>query len=77
MIKVRVEVRNETGSFTAVVHAENLQEAVRIAKDRYLESAVGIAFPIEPTQFFAAGPRPDSHIDPESAGAVGTKGRGH
>jgi hypothetical protein len=77
MIKVRAEVRNETGSFTAVVHAENLREATRIAKDRYPESAVGIAFPIEPTQFFAAGLRPDSHVDPEDAGAVGTRRRGH
>ena len=76
MIKVRVEVRNETGSFTAIVHAENLREAARIAKDRYPESAVRIAFPIEPTQFFVAGLRPDSHVDPEGAGAVGTRRRG-
>jgi hypothetical protein len=77
MIKVRIQVRNETGSFTAVVHAENLREAARIAKDRYPESAVEIAFPIEPTQFFAAGPGPESHVDSEGAGAVGTRRRGY
>ena len=62
MIKVRVEVRNEIASFTVAVRAENLRQATRIARDLYPGSAVGIAFPIEPDGFFAAGPHQDGHV---------------
>jgi hypothetical protein len=55
MIKVRVRVHNEIGSFTVAVRAENLRQAARIARDLYPGCAVGIAFPIEPNGFFAAG----------------------
>jgi hypothetical protein len=71
MIKVRVEVRNETGSFTVTVHAENLQHSTRIAQDLYPGSVVGIVFPIEPDGFFAAGPHCDGRFDLRCAGDAG------
>lgn len=55
MIKTRVRVVNEDGGFTIVVCAESLREVEQIAKARYSESAVEIAFPIEPEGFFANG----------------------
>jgi hypothetical protein len=55
MIKVRVKVSDEAGSLAVVVCAGSLREAERIVKERYPESAVGIAFPIEPDHFFVEG----------------------
>jgi hypothetical protein len=62
MIKVRVRVHNGIGSFTVAVRAENLRQAARIARDLYPGCAVGIAFPIEPDGFFAAGSRQDGRV---------------
>ncbi|MDQ3863353.1 MAG: hypothetical protein M3317_07625 [Actinomycetota bacterium] len=56
MIGARVRVANEDGSFTTVIFAECLREVERTAKSRYPESAVEIAFPIEPECFFASDP---------------------
>jgi hypothetical protein len=61
MIGARVRVVNEGGSFTIVVCAENLREVEQIAKARYPESTVRIAFPIEPEWFFAGGPHTGTH----------------
>ena len=71
MIKVRVRVHNEFGSFTVAVRAENLRQAAQIAQDLYAGCAVGIAFPIEPDGFFAAGSHQDGRADlggPERSG---------
>ncbi len=62
MIKVRVDVRNEIGRYIVAVRAENLRQATRIARDLYPGSAVGIAFPIEPDGFFAAGSHQDGRV---------------
>ncbi len=59
MIRARVRVVNEVGSFTAVVCAESLREVEQTAKARYPGSTVKIAFPIEPECFFASGPHTD------------------
>jgi len=59
MIKVRTKVSGEVGSLAAVVCAGSLREAERIVKERYPESAVGIAFPIEPDYFFVEGSHQD------------------
>ena len=56
MIKVRVKVSGEAGSFAVVVCAGSLRQAEQIMKARYPDSAVGIAFPIEPDHFFIEGP---------------------
>ena len=56
MIRARVRVANEGGSFTIVVCAESLREIEQTAKARYPGSAVKIAFPIEPECFFANVP---------------------
>jgi hypothetical protein len=53
------------------VYAENLRRAVQIAKDRYPGSTVRIAFPIEPVDFFAAGPRRGGRTDFEAAEEAG------
>jgi hypothetical protein len=64
-------VLGETGCFTVAVYAENLRRAVQIAKDRYPGSTVRIAFPIEPADFFAAGPRRGGRTDFEAAEEAG------
>jgi hypothetical protein len=71
MIKVRVEVRSDIGSFIVAVRAENLLRAVRIAQDLYPGSAVEIPFPIEPDDFFVAEPHHDGRADPEVVEVTG------
>ena len=44
MIRARVRVANEGGSFTIVVCAESLREIEQTAKARYPGSTVRIAF---------------------------------
>jgi hypothetical protein len=61
MKKVRVNVSGEAGSFAAVVCAGSLRQAEQIVKERYPESAVGIAFPIEPDYFFVEGSHHDRY----------------
>jgi hypothetical protein len=56
MIKVRIRVSSETRDFAVVVCAENLQRAAQSVSECYPDSAVEIAFPIEPEQFFARDP---------------------
>jgi len=55
MIKVRVKVSGEAGSFAITVCAGSLRQAKEIVKARYPGSAVDIAFPIEPDHFFVEG----------------------
>ncbi len=56
MIKVRIRVSSETRDFAIVVCAESLQQAAQSVSECYPDSAVEIAFPIEPDQFFARDP---------------------
>ena len=63
MIRARVRVENEDGDFTILVCAESLRKAERTAKIRYPESAVRIAFPLEPENFFVNGNRNGSYTD--------------
>jgi hypothetical protein len=65
MIKVRIWVNGETDDFAVVVCAENLQRAAQSVKECYPGSAVEIAFPIEPEQFFAGDPHHREHVDLE------------
>jgi hypothetical protein len=55
MIKVRVKVSGEAGSFDVIVCAGSLREVEEIVKARYPGSAIGIVFPIEPEHFFVDG----------------------
>jgi hypothetical protein len=55
MIKVRVKVSGEAGSFAVIACAGSLQQAEEIVKKRYPGSAVSITFPIEPQNFFVEG----------------------
>jgi hypothetical protein len=57
MIGARVRVVKEDGNLSIVVFAESLREVEHTAKTRYPESAIEIAFPIEPEVFFVSGPR--------------------
>jgi hypothetical protein len=68
MIKVRVEVRNETGSFAMAVYAESLRRAMRVASDLYPGCAIRIPLPIDPDGFFVAGRRYAGHVGIEGAG---------
>jgi hypothetical protein len=63
VITVRVKVSGDAGSFAAVVCAGNLREAEQIVKERYPEGAIGIAFPIEPDDFFVEGSHHDRYAD--------------
>ena len=56
MIKVRIRVSSEIRDFAVEVCAENLQRAAQSVSECYPDSAVEIAFPIEPEQFFARDP---------------------
>jgi hypothetical protein len=70
-IKVWVKVSGEAGSLAVVVCARSLRQAEQIVQERYLESAVGIALPIEPDHFFVEGSRHGRY-----AGRVATEGPG-
>jgi hypothetical protein len=74
MINVRVEVRNETRSFTVAVRSENLRQATQIARGLYPGSAVRVVFPIEPNGFFVVGPHHNGHVDLGGAGEAGAAG---
>jgi hypothetical protein len=71
VIKVRMRVRSETRDFAVVVCAENLQRAAQSVSECYPGSAVEIAFPIEPEQFFARGPRHSEYVDLEVGEMMG------
>jgi hypothetical protein len=72
MIRVRVKVSGEAGSFVVAVCARSLRQAEQIVWERYPDSAVGIEFPIEPDHFFIEG----SHHD-RYAGLLATEGAGN
>ena len=63
MIQVRFRINSEGGDFAVVVCAENLMRAAQCAKERYPVSAVQIAFPSEPEQFFIGDPHRGEHVD--------------
>ena len=65
MIKVWIRVSSESGDLAVVACAENLQRAAQSARRCYPGSAVEIAFPIEPEQFFVRDPHRGEHVDLE------------
>jgi hypothetical protein len=65
MIKVRIRVIGDTGDFAVIVCAESLRRAAQCVKERYPDSAVEIAFPIEPYHFFSEEPYHGEHVDLE------------
>jgi hypothetical protein len=52
MIKVCVEVQEESASFRVAVRAESIDRAVGIAKGRYPGRAARVVFPIDSEEFF-------------------------
>jgi hypothetical protein len=56
MIRACVEVGDESGSFSVVVCAENIQQAVRVVADLYPGCAVSVKFPLDPETFFVENP---------------------
>ncbi len=63
MIKVRVRVSGEAGSFAIVVCAQSLRQAEQMVQERYPDSAIGIEFPIEPDHFFVEGSHHGRYAD--------------
>jgi hypothetical protein len=55
MIRVSVEVREETALSRATVQAESIREAVSITRGRYPGRDVRVIFPIEAEEFFIEG----------------------
>ncbi len=55
MIRVSMEVREETAPSRATVQAESIREAVNIARRRYPGRDVRVIFPIDPETFFVEG----------------------
>jgi hypothetical protein len=64
VIKVRVDVRNEIGSFTVAVRREP-PRATLIARNLYPGSDVRIEFPIDPDGYSEAGHHHDERVDLE------------
>jgi hypothetical protein len=60
MIRVSVEVREESGLSRATVQAESIREAVSITRGRYPGRDVRVIFPIETEEFFIEGPAEDN-----------------
>jgi mannose-1-phosphate guanylyltransferase len=52
LIKASIEVSDETGCFSVTVCAEDIQQAVELAMDRYPGRAVKVKFPLDPETFF-------------------------
>jgi hypothetical protein len=52
MIRVSIEVNDETGCFSVLVHAETIRSAVRSVADQYPGYAVKVRFPLDPKMFF-------------------------
>ena len=75
MIKVRIRVSGEASSFAVVVCARSLGQAEQIVQERYPESAVGVAFPIEPDHFFVEGSHHDRYNWSSGDGGGGNRWR--
>jgi hypothetical protein len=56
MIRVSMEVREETALSRATVQAESISEAVNITRRRYPGRDVRVIFPIDPETFFIDDP---------------------
>jgi hypothetical protein len=56
MIRVSMEVREESGLSRAMVQAESIREAVNITRRRYPSRDVRVMFPIDPESFFFDDP---------------------
>jgi hypothetical protein len=56
MIRILVEVGNDTARFLVAAHADNLQQAVEFVKDRYPSSDARVVFPLDPEMFFVENP---------------------
>jgi hypothetical protein len=56
MIRVSMEVREETALSRATVQAESIREAVNITRRRYPGRDVRVMFPIDPEIFFINDP---------------------
>ena len=56
MIRVSMEVREETALSRATVQAESISEAVNITRRRYPGRDVRVMFPIDPEDYFIEGP---------------------
>ena len=67
MVRVTIDVDGGDGHFALLVCAENLQQAVRFAADRYTDHAVRIRFPLDTETFFADGTAADEAIEAEVA----------
>jgi hypothetical protein len=56
MIRVCMEVREETALSSATVQAGSISEAVSITRGRYPGRDVRVMFPIDPESYFIEGP---------------------
>jgi hypothetical protein len=64
MIRVCMEVREETALSRATVQAGSISEAVSITRERYPGRDVRVMFPIDPESYFIEGPaspKPSRH----------------
>jgi hypothetical protein len=51
MVRISVEVRNDTSRFRVGVQARSIREALGVVAGRYPHGVVEVAFPIEPEGF--------------------------
>ena len=52
MVKVSIEVLNESARFMVGVKANNIEQALRIVQTRYPATVATVKFPIDPKSFF-------------------------
>ena len=55
MVKVSVEVHDETARFTVAVRAQSVQQALSIVAARHPARVARVKFPIDPEGFFVGG----------------------
>ena len=69
MVKVSIEVRNETAHFKVAVVAESIQHAVNVVRVSYPDcDDIRVKFPIDPESFLV-------HEPATRAGIVGVESR--
>lgn len=55
MIRTLLNVSHDNVSVIVAVHAETIQQAVKLAEDRYPGTCIKVAFPLDTETFFVKG----------------------
>ena len=64
MVRISVDVKSGTASFTVIVQAESIERALEIARRHNPDKECRVTFPLDPETFFAAG----NHLKGDGSG---------